>query len=784
MAIEFNDNIHVKINRPTDFRFGPFNDIAQANATIPIAQRYHGLIFGVYTNPGNIATSDITLYYYWNGLTNSDIKELGGKPPVDGEYANQAAMIAAQGTQTAQYIYYDNTSYWEYLGTTNGNISDYREIGGLPELYESITFAQLQTLISGSSLQPGKLYLINDFQTIHRIINTTTINTGPIEPLISVATSTTTLSRAARSITYPNDEIQIDWTNVICEDGVTPRKGLITYRIDTVRNVSTYFDFRAWKVRRWQFPGFDHETGFVATGPNAITLTLTWSANMNASYLTVYRKWEIKFPAGLTHSAGAINLTITKGAFSYTRPLLSGYTMLNNWTANQLAGLVGPIIYSPAVDSFILMNLFDIGAGQAGYSIATVSTPYTIGNAMSIAPGVSFGDFDTFYIYTNSASIGNVHLGPGCTNNFFISPVYNFTMGGYSSNNTFIGQVASSTLGGESNNNLFLGGLNWSDVGAEFGSNVIGWDANYFSIEAYSINNSFLPGGFNFNAPHTYFWSSTVYMFGWGYMFLGNAVEGSFFGITGSTRADLLFEKEINSSIIGLFNGDNITFERALNSQYIHAKPVATNLLESLNIATLPTPNGAVTPIGRDSVGTIVTYTPPAGGLTGAGIGLSLSGTNVQLGDGATLFYTDTPSVKDFFLYQVGAANLTSLYSGFGATTATLGEAGFAATNAAGSRGAEIKAEYDSASPNPLAKMQINSGTGLFNVFSSDQTNGYRVRDDIHQRGLVEHANYSANKTDLSYITPAWLKAQSGYNASVAQYFTHDASGNFAWVNI
>jgi hypothetical protein len=131
MAIEFNDNIHVKINRPTDFRFGPFNDIAQANSLIPIAQRYHGLIFGIYTTPLDIANSDIDFYYYYDGLTDVDYLPFGGsgKPPIDGDYVDQAAMIAAQTIQSAQYIYYDGTSYWEYLGTTNGDITDYREIG-------------------------------------------------------------------------------------------------------------------------------------------------------------------------------------------------------------------------------------------------------------------------------------------------------------------------------------------------------------------------------------------------------------------------------------------------------------------------------------------------------------------------------------------------------------------------------------------------------------------------------------------------------------------------------
>jgi len=54
----------------------------------------------------------------------------GNIPPVDGSYADQAAMIADQANQLAQYIYFDGTSYWEYLGTTVGTIADYREFSG------------------------------------------------------------------------------------------------------------------------------------------------------------------------------------------------------------------------------------------------------------------------------------------------------------------------------------------------------------------------------------------------------------------------------------------------------------------------------------------------------------------------------------------------------------------------------------------------------------------------------------------------------------------------------
>lgn len=160
------------------------------------------------------------------------------------------------------------------------------------------------------------------------------------------------------------------------------------------------------------------------------------------------------------------------------------------------------------------------------------------------------------------------------------------------------------------------------------------------------------------------------------------------------------------------------------------------------------------------------------GRITGAGIGVSIDGNNIKLGDGATLFYVDTPTVKDFFLYQSGTNNLTSLYSGFGAVASTLGEAGFAATNASATRGAEIKVEYNSASPNPSAKIQINSGTGLFNIFSSDQTTGYRVRDDIKTVGLVYHSNYFTSGSLSDRWIPDWGAVKSRVSSSIATIAT------------
>lgn len=141
--------------------------------------------------------------------------------------------------------------------------------------------------------------------------------------------------------------------------------------------------------------------------------------------------------------------------------------------------------------------------------------------------------------------------------------------------------------------------------------------------------------------------------------------------------------------------------------------------------------------------------------LFNVGIGLSLDGNTLKLGDGNTLSYVDTSTVKDFFLYQTSQSLVSALYSGFGAVSPTLAEAGFAVTNNA-NRGAEIKVEYNSASPNAFAKIQIN-GTSGFNILSIDETNGYILRDDIKQRGFVNSGDYENNFVARSLITKQYV---------------------------
>lgn len=104
--------------------------------------------------------------HYWN-----DNEWIPWERPVHKKYLNQSAMIADQQYQLKQFIYFDGTSYWEYLGTTNGNISDYREFGSS---YVHPTYTPYDLTLTGATV-------IQDFETdtIGSVVNVTTRELTP-----------------------------------------------------------------------------------------------------------------------------------------------------------------------------------------------------------------------------------------------------------------------------------------------------------------------------------------------------------------------------------------------------------------------------------------------------------------------------------------------------------------------------------------------------------------------------------------------------------------------------
>ena len=632
MAIEFNDNIHAKINRPTDFRFGPFVSIAQANFYIPIAQRYHGLLFGVYTDPGNIATSDITFYYYWNALADTDVLPLSGRAPVDGDYVDQAAMIAAQLTQPqrAQYIYYDGESYWEYLGTTNGDITDYREIGGGGNiiLYFENTYSEILALSQAGELVTGATYKITDYQTIHLILHSTDIRTGPVEPLYVKALTATEIDKRATSATYPDDIIEYDFLNNVAEDGITPTKGLILFRHDLINNLSCFYDWREVVFRRWRLANKRQEEA-VATGPSTIQITTTYTTLSATTFNANARKIHTKVDPGLTHAAGSLTLTITNGTITYTRPLIK-MSGSSTFTANELANKRGIIINCNVRNVFIFWYSGSFAFGDAGFGNEVLGfdlSPFP-GPTFAVGDGIVFEvdaniyqDLKTFDAANRGGVYKDVHLGlrtqvdynTGASrfnNTIFYASANHVTAGAHVTNNTFLGNVTSSVFETQIINSIFLYNVAWSHLMEcvfSFFGNLWHAELNKGHYDGCTIYGSNYGHAFENSVNY-----STIWVRGYGGKFFGwiwNSVVDITAASTGGNTTSFSCSTYLDSTILGQIDGNlaDIRTPMAGRSFYQLETNRFATYMNSANLYNPPTtPTGATQNIVIDASGNLV----------------------------------------------------------------------------------------------------------------------------------------------------------------------------------
>jgi hypothetical protein len=114
-------------------------------------------------------------------------------------------------------------------------------------------------LITGGNLQVGRTYILVDFQTVYDQMDfdaggslkpTLTTKTGSVEQIWVYALSSNQIAKKAYSATYPNDQIQYDWTyNATFVNG-SPAKGRISERIDENNNRTDY-DHREIKFIRY-----------------------------------------------------------------------------------------------------------------------------------------------------------------------------------------------------------------------------------------------------------------------------------------------------------------------------------------------------------------------------------------------------------------------------------------------------------------------------------------------------------------------------------------------------
>lgn len=122
-----------------------------------------------------------------------------------------------------------------------------------------VTYSEFYNLITNNQLSIGFRYAIIDFQTIYdqmdfdntgALKGTLTTKTGAIEQIWVLALSSNQIADKAYSATYPNDEIQYDWTYSTTLVNGAPAKGRITERIDEWNNRTDY-DHREIKFIRY-----------------------------------------------------------------------------------------------------------------------------------------------------------------------------------------------------------------------------------------------------------------------------------------------------------------------------------------------------------------------------------------------------------------------------------------------------------------------------------------------------------------------------------------------------
>ena len=361
---------------------------------------------------------------------------------------------------------------------------------------ESLTYSELYTLKTNNNLVVGQIYIINDYQTVHTITNTSDTNVGIIEPLLVTALTSNKLSNECYSNSFPQDII---YYNIENDQNMVAgcTKGYIYRRIDTLKNNDIPFDFRNVKFRRWQI---EVTTSHVNGNDSSFNLS---SVVLQTGTDNIYLK-----------------ISNTQAAFSDT-----GKWKLFEWKNMTYT--------SPVTDNWNLdENYFNIPVNTGNYFdyylFSTV--PTLLGNQSS---------YDN--IYKNKFDVNNNYIIDNSNNVFFgnyfyyntIGTNFNFnTIGDYFIYNTIGIGFNSNTIGNSFSFNTIGNNFNSNTIGNNFSSNIIGNNFSSNAIGDYFYSNTIVDY-FNYNTIGVNFYSNTI-----GYGFNANTIGndltsnriGDFFG--------------------------------------------------------------------------------------------------------------------------------------------------------------------------------------------------------------------------------------------------------------
>lgn len=327
----------------------------------------------------------------------------------------------------------------------------------------NITYSALLALKTAGTMTIG-YYRITDYRTMQLIPNTTVTRTGSLEPLIIFATSASTLDIQVYSVLYPTDYIEYDLIDATTENpGGGVSKGRISFRKETVQDISAYTDWRNVKYRRWETSsgngtytaltdpgGGEAHRDFFMFGNNINTSTNTFTAVINGNTPSSYYRFNLglnlsPYNAVFGNTAGGIHIQ------SVNESTISNGFILNN-IADVSQTIIGPncegnTLYQ-LTTSIIGSGFFSNGGSTGSIYGSTIGNNCSFNSICGIIESTIIG---TGFSYNNSNGFNNCTIG----NDFSYNSVKNIsssTIGNSFSNNTIGSDMSGCNVG-----NLFIG---------------------------------------------------------------------------------------------------------------------------------------------------------------------------------------------------------------------------------------------------------------------------------------------------------------------------------------
>lgn len=299
------------------------------------------------------------------------------------------------------------------------------------------TYDELIALVNNNKLIPGCKYVLSDYTTKYKQPGSNVIKESTvIEKLVLTAISTNQFSTECSSLSYPQDIVYYDINSKLCEDNITPRKGFILRRNDTVLKINVPND---WRNILWARYSVDPDNYYID------------------STLTPYSIWT---------SGAAVKGKLYKNTNGICLAVNN-----NIPTSDTDSNVFRSIV---ALDSYIFtgitnMAVLKTGSGIVSLKSSTVYNEYPTFKALF--QNVYIGDSlivtltNNVFLSANANASRNVTLGMLCYNNTFKAACANVQVG-----NNFIGNILLNLF----NNNIIGNAFNLNFINGSFTNNIIG----------------------------------------------------------------------------------------------------------------------------------------------------------------------------------------------------------------------------------------------------------------------------------------------------------------------